>query len=277
VRAREGSQAVELFRSAVDRPEEEIDLIEAALLLAQTEYAALDRAAYHRQLDRMGEEAGAALAGALPERLAHLNRLMFAHWGFRGNREDYYDPRNSFLNDVLDRRTGIPITLSLVYLEVGRRAGLDLVGVGLPGHFLVGVAGRDDLYVDAFHEGNLLTAAGCAGLLRELQHEFSFRSELLAAVGPRQILLRMLNNLLRIYLAASRLPKALTMFEMVFCLDGENAEWLRERAVLYYRMKNYSFAIRDLEDYLKRSPDEVEREEAAKQLQLLRELRGMVN
>jgi regulator of sirC expression with transglutaminase-like and TPR domain len=269
--------SLELFRAAVSCPDGSIDLVEAALLLARSEYPGLDCPGYRRQLDRMGEEAQAALGGAVPERLARLNQLMFARWGFRGNRADYYDPRNSFLNDVLDRRTGIPITLSLIYLEVGRRAGLNLAGVGMPGHFLVGVADHDNVYVDPFNEGNLLTAADCRGLLRELYPDARFHQEFLEPVGSRQILVRMVNNLLRIYLDAGRLPKALAMLEMILCLDWENPEWLHERALLHYRMKNYSLAIRDLEAYLARSPEAAGREEIAEQLDLLRQLRGMVN
>jgi regulator of sirC expression with transglutaminase-like and TPR domain len=146
---------------------------------------------------------------------------------------------------VLDRRTGVPIALSLVYSEIGRRAGLDLVGVGMPGHFLVGVPGRSVLYVDPFDQGNLLTGADCPRMLGQLRPDLPFRPDFLEPAGPRQILLRMLNNLLRIYLSASHLPKALAMLERIFPLDGENPEWLRERAVLYYHMKNYSRAIRD--------------------------------
>jgi regulator of sirC expression with transglutaminase-like and TPR domain len=268
---------LELFRAAVGCPDEGIDLVEAALLLARSEYPSLDRPGYRRRLDRMGEEARAALGDAVPERLARLNQLMFVRWGFRGNRANYYDPRNSFLNDVLDRRTGIPITLSLVYVEVGRLAGLKLAGVGMPGHFLVGVADHDGVYVDPFNDGNLLTAADCRGLLRELDPDVPFHPEFLEPVGSRQILVRMVNNLLRIYLGAGRLPKALAMLEMILCLDRENPEWLRERAALHYRMKNYSLAIRDLEACLARSPEAAGREEIAEQLELLRQLRGMVN
>jgi regulator of sirC expression with transglutaminase-like and TPR domain len=275
--AAEQPGTLELFRAAVGGPDESIDIVDAALLLAGSEYRGLDRLGYRRRLDRMGEEAQAALSGAVPERLAGLNRLMFARWGFRGNRAEYYDPRNSFLNDVLDRRTGIPITLSLVYLEVGRRAGLKLAGVGLPGHFLVGVTDHDDVYVDPFNEGNLLTAADCRGLLRELYPDAPFHPEFLAPVGTRETLIRMVNNLLRIYLDAGRLPKALAMLEMILCLDRENPEWLHERALLHYRLKSYSLAIRDLEAYLARSPEAAGRDEIAQQLELLRQLRGMVN
>ena len=277
----EGSErALELFGAATRVPDQQIDLVEGALLIAQAEYPDLDRAAYPQRLEELGREARQFCgdrAGQTGERLARLSRLFSERWGFRGNRDDYYDPRNSFLNDVLDRRTGIPITLSLVYIEVGRRAGLDLVGVGMPGHFLVGCADRSDLYVDAFSEGALLTRADCAARLRELQPNAVFRPELLIPVGPRLILTRMLNNLLEIYLRTERFPKALTAVEMVLCLQPGEPEWLRRRAVIHYQLKNYSRAIADLENYLERVPDAADRDAVVRQLTALQQLRSMIN
>jgi len=280
---------LELFRTAASLPDEQIDLVEGALLIAQGEYPKLDRTVYRRRLEEMGREARDVCADRAgvragihagihsAERLARLSRLFSDRWGFHGNLEDYYDPRNSFLNDVLDRRTGIPITLSLVYIEVGRRAGLNLVGVGMPGHFLVGCANRSGLYVDAFSGGALLTREDCAARLRELQPGVVFRPEFLDPVGPRQILTRMLSNLLDIYLRTERFPKALSALEMILCLQPGEPEWLRRRALVHYRLKNYSRAIADLERYLERAPEDADREEAVKQLTLLHHLRGMVN
>ncbi len=257
-----------------------MDVLEGALLIAQAEYPGLDRDECRRRIDEMSWEARELLArsrGALPEELAELSRLFSARWGFRGNREDYYDPRNSFLNDVLERRTGIPITLSLVYIEVGRRAGLDLVGVGMPGHFLVGCRARPDLYVDAYAGGALLTRVDCISRLRELRPDVAFRPEFLAPVGPRLILIRMLNNLQEIYLHGERYRKALVMLDMIFSLDSKEPEWLRRRALVHYRLKNYLLAIADLEDYLSRAEDAPDREQLVQQLAALHHLRGRVN
>ncbi len=255
-----------------------MDLVEGALLIAQAEYADLDRPAYRARLEELGREAaGACTGGAIAERLAQLSRLFSERWGFHGNRDAYHDPRNSFLNDVLDRRTGIPITLSVVYIEVGRRAGMDLVGVGLPGHFLVGCAGRDDLYVDAFSEGALLARADCAVRLRELRPGTVFRSEFLEPVGTRLILTRMLNNLVDIYMRHQRFPKALMAVEMLLCLRPGELEWLRQRALVHYLLKNYSRAIADLESYLAQAPEAADRGDMLKQLADLRQLRSRVN
>src|SRR5438445_11102873 len=147
----------------VARPEASVDLAEASLLIAGEEYPGLDPAPYLGRLDELGahlrRRAGDAGADAL---VPELNRLLFEEEGFRGNTVDYYDPRNSFLNDVLDRRTGIPISLSTVYMAVGRRAGVPVQGVGLPGHFVVRVttAGGEAL-VDPFHDGAVLTLEDC--------------------------------------------------------------------------------------------------------------------
>ena len=280
---------LELFRTAASLPDEQIDLVEGALLIAQGEYATLDRAVYRLRVEEMSREArevcsnrtgvGAGVQTGIPtgQRLAQLSQLFSARWGFHGNLEDYYDPRNSFLNDVLDRRTGIPITLSLVYIEVGRRAGMSLVGVGMPGHFLVGSANRSDIYVDAFSGGALLTREDCAARLRQLQPGVVFRPEFLDPVGPRQILTRMLSNLLDIYLRTERFPKALSALEMILCLQPDEPGWLRRRALVHYQLKNYSRSIADLEQYIERAPEDADREDAVKQLKLLHHLRGMVN
>ncbi len=269
--------ALELFRAATCVPDDKLDLVDAALLLARAEYPDLDGAAYRQKLEEMGQEASKLLRGNLLERIAVLNRLLFERMGFRGNRDDYYDPRNSFLNDVLDRRTGIPITLSLVYIEVGRRAALELVGIGMPSHFLVGLSGRSDLFVDVFHEGNLLTVADCAARLGELRPDVKFRPEFLVPVGPRQILTRILNNLLQIYLNRRQLAKALAMLERIFCVEPHEPEWLKQRAALHFQLKNYSRASADLGAYLAQVPNAPDRNELIQYLAYLQHLRSTVN
>ncbi len=270
-------KVLELFRAAVDPAEEQIDLVEGALLIAQGEYPHLDCAAYRRCLEEMGHEARGVCTGSTAGRLAQLSRLFAGRWRFHGNRDDYYDPRNSFLNDVLDRRTGIPVTLSLVYIEIGRRAGLPLVGIGMPGHFLVGCADRTDLCVDAFSQGALLTREECAARLRELQPEAVFRPEFLEPTDPRVILTRLLNNLLGIFLQTGSFPKALLALEMIFCLQPGEPEWLRRRALVQCHLKNYARAIADLERYLERAPGATDHEEVVQQLAVLHRLRGMIN
>src|SRR5438270_5821855 len=143
-------------------PDAPLDLAECALTLARDEYPELDVEAYLAELDGMAREAQGYLGGSLESRVAGLCRYLFHEMGFRGNTQAYYDPRNSYLNDVLDRRTGIPITLSAIAIAVGNRAGMAVVGVGLPGHFIAKArAGSIEVLFDPFHGGRMLTTDQC--------------------------------------------------------------------------------------------------------------------
>jgi regulator of sirC expression with transglutaminase-like and TPR domain len=245
------------FREIVTRPDAEVDLAEAALLIAGEEYPDLDVGRYLARLDELGSvlrdrapDAGAEAA------VPALNRLLFEEQGFRGNTEDYYDPRNSFLNDVLDRRTGIPISLSTVYLEVARRGGLALEGVGLPGHFVVRVsAAAAPLLVDPFHGGAILTLEDCQ---RRLDRIYSGRvrlePDMLAPCGRKTILARMLRNLKGIYVKAGDFSRALRAAQMLLSLDPGDGEELRDRGLLFAALDCYAAAAADLEGYLARRP-----------------------
>lgn len=282
----ESTDALERFRTFAARAGAKDDLVEGALLIAQQEYPQLDPSVYRRRLDEMKKEtaqtiskrgAAATQEVAEIERIERLNELFYERWGFRGNQENYYDPRNSFLNDVLDRRTGIPITLSVVYAEVARGAGLNLSGISMPGHFLLGLANRDDLFIDVFNKGALLTRKDCAARMRELRPEIQFRPEYLVPVSPRQILSRMLNNLLGIYVDDAKFAKALQMAEMLVCLDADSVEWIRQRGLVHARLQNYGRAIADIERYLAACPNAPDREPLTQQLALLHQLRARVN
>ncbi|HYL80280.1 MAG TPA: transglutaminase-like domain-containing protein, partial [Candidatus Acidoferrum sp.] len=178
------------FAQLVSRPEETIDLAEAALFIAKEEYPDLDVAGYLGRLEGMASDVQAQ-AGSTPDprrMIEALNAYLFQAQGFRGNSEDYYDPRNSFLNDVLDRRTGIPITLSTVYLAVGGRLGLHLHGVGMPGHFLVKhVAAGEETVIDPFNGGVLVTSADCQRILdRVYGGKLTFEPRFLTTLGTRR-------------------------------------------------------------------------------------------
>ncbi|MBI4509574.1 MAG: hypothetical protein HY698_08045 [Deltaproteobacteria bacterium] len=190
-----------LFAHVARRPEAELDLAAAALLIAEPEYASLDVAHYVERLDEMAEAIrGHGMSG--PGRVVGaLNKYLFDDLGFRGNEDDYYDPRNSFLNEVLDRRVGIPITLSVVYIEVGRRLGLDLHGVSFPGHFLVKQRlGSEEKILDPYHGGVYLEREDLVDRLeRAIGQDVQLADEHLVTATKRQILTRMLNNLRGIY------------------------------------------------------------------------------
>ena len=264
------------FAELVRRPEESIDVAEAALLIAKEEYPELDVQAYLKRLDAMAEEVRRHLpvSGQSRQAIDALNRFLFESQGFRGNTENYYDPRNSFLNEVLDRHTGIPITLSAIYIAVGRRAGVALQGIGMPGHFLVKhVAGeRDELLIDPFNRGKILIPEDCQRLLDQLfQGRLRLEPGHLQVIGPRQTIARMLNNLKSIYFTAEAYSKALSIVDRLLILYPDCPDEIRDRGLLYSQVRDYRRAARDLERYLRLLPGAQDGEVIRKHLRALRE------
>ncbi len=231
-------------------------LAPAALAIAQLEHPRLDPRPYLRQLGEFGREAARRLEGLAPrrERIAALNRFVFGTLGFAGNSAQHLDPRNSFLNDVIDRRLGIPITLSIVYIEIGRRAGLSLRGIGFPGHFLV----REDdetgepLVIDAFAGGRMLAEKDRVALLREhVSDQVAWHPSLLDPAERREIVLRMLANLKRAYVTLRSFPQARRAADLLVALDPSAITELRDRGLLSYHLQDFPAALRDLESYLR--------------------------
>jgi regulator of sirC expression with transglutaminase-like and TPR domain len=219
-----------------------------ALLIARIEYPTLDVRPYLNQLDLLGREASLRV-GAAPEaqRVQALNRLLFDEMQFSGNSDHYADPRNSFLNEVLDRRTGIPISLSVVYMEVARRAGLSAEGVNFPGHFLVRCQG---LIIDAFH-GAILSEDACRVLLRRHEgDEATLEPHLTGHASKRQILARMLVNLKQVYVQMNSFPQARDITELLLAIDPTATHELRDRGLMSYHLHDFSSALRDLQTYL---------------------------
>jgi len=245
----------------------DVDLAEAALLIAAQEYHDLDVRGYLVRLDEMGRALRARLENEQrPERaVMALNHYLFQELGFRGNTEQYYDARNSYLNEVLERRTGIPITLSLVYIEVARRAGLDVEGVGLPGHFVVRVqTAARALLVDPFHGGMLLTELDCQQRLdRIFSGKVKLEPHMLRACGPKDMIERVLRNLKAIHLRDEDNARALRVIDLLVALAPGSAEDLRDRGVLYASLDCYARAASDLESYLALSPRTKDAEELA--------------
>jgi regulator of sirC expression with transglutaminase-like and TPR domain len=246
------------FSRLVAGPDREVPLAEAALLVASEEYPELDVGAYLARLDAMGRAVRERVArgASTPDRVEALSEHLFGRLGFKGNGDDYYDPRNSYLNEVLDRRTGIPITLSIVYLEMARWAGLGACGVGLPGHFIVRVADRrGDLLVDPYHGGVRLTAADCQERLdRIFGGRLKVEPEMLAACPRKQMLARVLRNLKAIYLKREDHARALTVAELLLRVEPGSAEHLRDRGLLYAALDCYASAADDLARYLREAP-----------------------
>lgn len=245
------------FRSLIGQPEEAVDLAEAALLIACEEYPDLDVAHYRAQFVELGVSARARLDPVAPtrEQVLALSRFLFEELEFKGNSDHYYDPRNSFLNDVLNRRLGIPISLSALYIEVGRQAGLRVDGVGLPGHFIVRVEGHDGVaLVDPFHGGALLTVQDCQERLdRIFEGKLKLDTEMLQPCRTRQILARMLYNLKGIYVQAEDHMRALGAVELLRLLEPDAHDELRDRGLLYAALDCYGLAVQDLTEYLDRA------------------------
>lgn len=247
-----------LVGSGID--DEKIDLVRAALTIARTDYPDLDVESYVARVDELAHRVEACVTDLddAAQTIAALNHVLFQEAGLRGNREDYFDPRNSFLNDVLDRGLGIPITLALVYMEVGRRLGFPLFGVGMPGHFLLkhyDIDGRETL-IDCFNGGDTLTPQDCQRRLDEIYSgQMTLRPEFLFAVSRRQILTRILNNLKAGYLSARNFKKALPIVDLVLVIYPRSPEDVKQRALLRYSLGQNKGTVEDLEEYLKMSPD----------------------
>lgn len=267
----------EQIADAADRPGP--DLAPAALLVARIEYPHLDPGPYLDRLDEMGDAAFHFVASdpghdaPLGARVDAINRYLFGELDFEGNREQYDDPRNSCLNEVMDRKKGIPITMALLYIEIARRAGVRAEGVNFPGHFLVRAMHdlhtdnpSEGLIVDPFHGGAILNEAECRQLLnRHMGEDAAFEPALLARATRRQILARMLLNLKRVYVRLHSFPQARDVTELLLAVDPSAADELRDRGLLAYNLKDFSAALRDLQAYLQIAPaaalDEDERGE----------------
>ena len=262
--------------------DENIDLVKAALTISRTEYPDLNLSYYIHKMDEFANLAAALISepGEVSQTIAAINRVLFTEEGLRGNREEYYDPRNSFLNDVLDRRLGIPITLALIYMEVGRRLGFPLFGVGMPGHFLLkhyDVDGRETL-IDCFNGGDILSQQDCQGRLDEIYSgQMSLRPEFLFAVSRRQMLTRILNNLKSIYMSARNLRKALPMADLILALYPRSPEDVKQRAILRHSLGQVRGAAEDLEEYLKMSPDASDADEVRQTALSIRRMLALRN
>lgn len=240
------------FADLLRGDDDALDLARAALAIAQPEFPAMDPAAYVAQLDAMALEVRERTgSGSAAAKVQALNRYLFEERAFRGDLEDYYHPQNAYLNRVLDRGLGIPITLSLVYLEVGQRLGLPVVGVGLPGHFIVKVAGaHEELLVDPFYR-TLLTRQDCQKRLDAIYGgKLQLTEQFLRAVGKREVLARLLYNLKRIHVKADDTERALRVLDMLLALQPHAFEDLRDRGLLRYQAGRYAEALPDLRAYL---------------------------
>lgn len=256
-------------------------LLEGDLKAGRLDLAAFDLAAIHFPdlnrdpfLDQLNE-----LASRLGDRLRNFNdgrdfvesaqRFLFQELGFHGNQEDFFDPRNSCLNQVLERRTGLPITLSVMYMEIARRLQMPVFGIGLPRHFVLQFDdGNYSAYIDPFNGGRTITARECF----ELAGAEVADPALLRRVSKKQIAVRMLQNLHRVYVRSKDFGRAVTTLDLMIAGAPETADWYHARAVLLMELARWEAARRDFETYLSLAPEAVDRDLVVKQIHWLARL-----
>jgi regulator of sirC expression with transglutaminase-like and TPR domain len=276
-----GINTNEVFRRQVSRSDAELDLMHAALLIAADEYPQLDVPYYLARLDAWADEISErvpAQAG-VEGRIRELNRFLFGELGFSGDASNYYDPRNSYMNEVLERRRGIPISLSVVYMDLGRRMGLKLAGVSFPGHFLVKLPfGDGEVVIDPYYRGISLSAADLMQRLQILSGEdISSPAPYLAAASNKHILGRMLYNLKGIYQQQDKAEKTISVINKVLLVGPHLTNEYRERGLLLNQLECYHAALKDLQHYLKVTPDATDAETIRELVLRLQEQHSRLN
>lgn len=251
------------FRDLVAVADEAVDLARVALEVARIKYPAVDAEHYLRELDQIAEQIHSGLAphASVEDTLRAINRHLYADLKFSGNADEYYDPRNSYLNDVLDRRLGIPISLSIVYLEIGWRLGLAMQGVSFPGHFLVKLSVESgDIVLDPYSGGLSLGKEDLElrllGVVQPNRTSGQFDLAQYLEPAPRkEILHRMLRNLKAIYMQNEDDVKSLAVVEHMLCLRAGDSESMRDRGIVYARLGCFGLAVDDFARYLKANPE----------------------
>jgi regulator of sirC expression with transglutaminase-like and TPR domain len=268
------------WAAEVERPDADISLSRAALALSRMEYPELDAGRYLRRLDGLAAEVASSPGGGSPlERLHRLREYLFAEQGFKGNRDDYFDPRNSFLSDVLDRRVGIPISLSLVLIEVGKRLDLPMEGIGLPGHFITGVRlGESPILLDPYHGGAILTPESCREVVsRALGKRVRLTEASFVPVGGRQFLTRMLANLKAIHWRREDWPRAVAVSDRLLILDPASGVERRDRGIALAKAGDYHRGLADWERYVTDFPDAPDNAEMRGHLRRVRQKLSELN
>jgi len=271
--------ALRAFRDLVRGPDASLDLARAALAVARIEHPAVDEPHELARLDALATRVGSARRTEAAATLERLKRLLFHEEGFRGNADEYYDPRNSCLNDVLDRKLGIPITLSVLTMEVGRRVGLDIDGVGLPGHFIVSAAvGGRAVLLDPFNGGAELTAASAAEVAaRAVGRPVRIEESHWAPCSRRQIVVRMLRNLKTTYARRADWGRALAVIERLLLIDADAPTHLRDRGTVLVRAGRLWEGAAEWESYLNRYPHAQDADSFRQELRRVRQELGSRN
>ncbi|PYP89970.1 MAG: hypothetical protein DMF61_01850 [Blastocatellia bacterium AA13] len=269
------------FSEVVLRQDDEINLAEAALFIAAEEYPNLVVAEYLDKLAGFAEMVRRQLTDEMNSVaiIDAINEVVFGELHFRGNMESYYDPRNSFLNQVIDCRRGIPITLSVIYLDIARRIEVPMSPVGLPGHFLIKHQDETgDLYVDPFNGGRVMIEPDVAELLSRVTGDrVTLTREHLAPATNKQVLTRILANLYRVYAQSMDYGRAVSTLDRMLLIEPGTPGYLRDRGILYAAMNKFEQAIADLERYLKVAPEADDAETLRDRIRTIRLDRARLN
>jgi regulator of sirC expression with transglutaminase-like and TPR domain len=279
------AQAAEIDRWArITGVSEDVSLAEGALLIAAEEYRNLDVDGYLRRVDEMGATLRRRLRSDISttEALLALNRYVFEELGFSGNADDYYDARNSYLNDVIDRKLGIPITLAVIYIEIGRRIGLPLQGVSFPSHFLVKCVLREGaIILDPYARGASLGLEDLQqrmqALVKDVELDQIVMNTVLTPASPRDIFARILRNLRAIHLSKGDRLRALGASSRIITLTPGAAEEYRDRAQLYLELECFRAALEDFRSYLRLKPDAPDSETVTRHIAELEPVAARLN
>ncbi len=287
-------RAFRAFEALVSGGDASIDLSLAALLIACTEYPDLNIAHYMAQLDALALRVRSLLDMPAPDSadspppssenhlldvIVAMNEVLFQQEHFHGNTEDYYNPANSFLNEVLERHTGLPITLSLLFIEVGKRVGVQFDGIGLPYHFVVGcLLPEGRIYIDPFEAGRIYSAQECRERVRRmLKDEGKMYDQWFEPVSRRHLLARLLNNLKHIYITKEDYERALSICDRLVLLLPRSPLERRDRGAVHFQLKHYARALRDLSTYTELAPHAADTDEIRQQIKTLRQIIAMMN
>ena len=255
----------------------DFDLALGALLIAATDDPNVDIDGVRANLTRMAEAARRAMPPAATplQQLNAITDLLFGLIGIAGDRDNYYDPRNSYLHQMLERKLGIPITLSLLCMEVGRRAGIPVLGIGMPGHFLIRHQDESDFFVDAFNGGRLLNREECLALLRQTAGESArLEPHHLEPVTPREILARILRNLKAIYWEREEYERCITAIGALMAVLPDRPEEHRDRGVVHLKAGNHRASAADFAAYIDAAPNAADADTVRNALARLREGRA---
>ncbi|MSQ61866.1 MAG: tetratricopeptide repeat protein [Dehalococcoidia bacterium] len=261
------------LKELMRRPSDQIDLARAALLVSCEAYADLDIAHYLAMLDDLARAARDRMrpSDGPFSRLQILNGFLFDEMGFRGNEEDYYDPRNSYLNEVLDRRLGIPITLSILYIAVAERAGMEVSGVSMPGHFLIKHSGvNGDIVLDPYLRGIPLSSNELRQRIQAFGGETADAARFLSAATKRQVITRLLGNLKRVHRTAGAHDAALGAVGMILAINPWDLDEIRDRGMIQRDREAYAEAVGDLDIYLAYRPDAPDAADVRQNVEALR-------